>query len=241
MSRIRSRITLALAGALMAAAALAAPVGAAEDTGVAWIAHGIPDARVDVCVNGDAARTDFRYGGRFRTELPALTRLNVKIRAHVRTGACTGPVLIREILSVEPGTNITILATIRAREPQLVHWANSPWYTAGAGGSSSVTVHHEAQAGRMLFLLTGGTVPLPVGVGGPVGIPIAREGAAGPIDVVPGPHLLAATPLFGQTPNMPPTIRELADHTDYQLILVGTNQGNYRWILYGNARPDVIC
>ncbi len=239
MFPISSRMTLALAGALMAAAALAAPVGAAEETGVAWIAHGIPDARVDVCVNGDTVRTDFRYGTRFRTELPALTRLNVKIRAHVRTGACTGPVLIREILSVEPGTNITILATIRAREPQLVHWANSPQLT-DCIVASTVTVHHEAKAGTMLFFLTNGDIPVPVGfMGGGLGITVARNGTAGPIPIAPGPNLLAATPLFGQTPNMPPTIRMFAELTRYQLVLVGTNAGNYRWILYGD--PLEVC
>ncbi|MFO1539695.1 MAG: hypothetical protein ACKOTZ_04485 [Chloroflexota bacterium] len=235
MFQLRSRLTVALAGAIVAAAALAVPVGAQASDGVVWVAHGIPGVRVDVCVNGDAARTNFRYGARFRAEVPALTALRVKVRAHVPDAACSGEVLIRRILSVEPGANVTALATLRANKPTIVTWSNSPLLTAGAEPSTTVTVHHEAQAGPMLFwIVSGGFVP--VGLG-PIGIQVGRYAEIGPIPVVPGPNVYAATPFNGQTPLVNPQIRVFADLTDYQLILVGTNAENYRWIRFGEAAP----
>ena len=232
MFQIKSRLSVALGGAILAAAALAAPVGAQAADGVVWVAHGIPGVKVDVCVNGAAAKTDFRYGARFRAEVPALTPLRVKVRAHSPAGACAGEVLIRELLSVEPGANVTALATLRAGKPVIVTWSNSPLLTAGPGTGTTVTVHHEAKAGTMLFWLANGLVL--TGFEGAVGIQVGQYATVGPIPVIPGPNVIAATPFNGQTPLVNPAIRIFSDLTDYQLILVGTGPDNYRWIRFGN-------
>ncbi|MFO1539693.1 MAG: hypothetical protein ACKOTZ_04475 [Chloroflexota bacterium] len=238
MFQLRSRLAVALGAAIVAAAALAVPAGALGPSGVVWVAHGIPGVKVDVCVNGATARADFRYGNRFRADVPALTPLRVKVRAHVAGDPCTGAVLIREILSVEPGANVTALATLRAGEPRIVTWANNALLTTCVPTLTTVTVHHQAKAGPMLFVLTDGAIPLPVGVGGAIGVQVPRFGTVGPIPVMPGPNLVAAAPLLGQTPTIPPSIRVFADLTDYQLVLVGTNADNYRWIRYGNPTND---
>lgn len=231
MFQLRSRLAIALGSAILTAAALAGPV-AAGDTAVVWVAHGIPGVKVDVCVNGDPARVKFTYGSRFRAEVPALTTLTVKVRAHVSGAPCTGDVLIRDRYSFEPGANVTALATLRAGEPTLVTWSNSPLLTAGPGPSTTVTVHHEAKAGTMIFWVTDGI--LPMGLDGAIGIQMARTAAVGPVPLTPGPNIFAATPFNGQTPFLPPSVRVFEDLTAYQLILVGMNDDNYRWIRFGN-------
>ncbi|MFO1539694.1 MAG: hypothetical protein ACKOTZ_04480 [Chloroflexota bacterium] len=240
-SRNHTRLARALGGALIAAAvlstgALAAPAEINEPgTAQVWVAHGIPGAKVDVCVNGDAVRTGFLYGGRFRAEVPAYTPLTVKVRAHDGAGACTGAVLIRARLSLNAGANVTALATLRAGEATLVTWSNRTPVAGCGGGDTSVTVHHEAKAGPMLFFwITGGLLPA-----GLAGIQIPRTASFGPFDVPAGPNIFAATPFFGATPFVDPTVRVFAELTDYQLILVGTNAENYRWIRFGN--PALFC
>lgn len=241
MVGLRGRLTIMLGGAVLAAAALAAPVGAQNGTGDIWIAHGIPGVKVDVCVNGDTVRAGFLYGGRFRAEVPAETPLTVKVRAHAAE-ACTGTVLIRDRVSVSTNGNVTALATLRDGAPTLVTWNNRPQAATCGGGDVSVTVHHEAKAGRMVFWLAGGSLGVmgvTLGDPGALGIPVGRTESAGPIPVLVGPNVYAATPLFGETPLMPPVLRLFAELTDYQLILVGTNPDNYRWIRFGN--PALYC
>ena len=73
--RMKKLLTAALTGA-MAVGLFALPASAGGGATV-FVAHGIPGVKVDVCVNGAEARSNFKYGRAFElgTGIPATDAL----------------------------------------------------------------------------------------------------------------------------------------------------------------------
>ena len=78
---MRKLLTAFLTGALMLGATSGIATAAAGPSGgTIWVAHGIPGVKVDVCVDGAEARSNFKYGHAFALEgVPAGT-YTVKVR-----------------------------------------------------------------------------------------------------------------------------------------------------------------
>ena len=67
---MRRLLTAFLTGALMLGATSGIATAAAGPSGgTIWVAHGIPGVKVDVCVDGAEARSNFKYGHAFAAVL----------------------------------------------------------------------------------------------------------------------------------------------------------------------------
>src|SRR5512141_1027139 len=66
--KMRRLITGLLAGTMAMAAFGGTASAGAPAGGTIFVAHGIPGVKVDVCVNGAEARSNFKYGNSFALE-----------------------------------------------------------------------------------------------------------------------------------------------------------------------------
>lgn len=235
-SRLRG-LFAAVATGVIASTVLAAPVAAVDGESTIWIAHGIPGATVDVCVNGAEARSEFKYGQRFRAQLPDGT-YNIRVRA--AAPGCSGPVVIRYNLELSGPINATALAVVKGGAPQLVIWVNDlTTPTPAVDGLATVTVTHEAKAPAVDVYLAR-TVVLPaVFTPEPTVADFTRGEQAGPVPVDGGAYAFWATVADARQPVIGPTVRTFVPGYGYQVIAVGTNPGNYRFIVFRNPLQAV--
>ena len=137
------RITTAVALAGGLSLALAAPALANDDATV-YILHGVPDATVDVYVNGDAVLEDFAPG----TLTDALTlpagEYDLKVTAP-DAGADGEAVIEANDVTVPAGANITVVAHLNdGGTPTLTPFIND--VSATEAGQARITVRHTAAA-----------------------------------------------------------------------------------------------
>jgi hypothetical protein len=224
--RMKKLLTAALTGA-MAMGLFALPASAGGGATV-FVAHGIPGVKVDVCVNGAEARSNFKYGRAFElgTGIPAGT-YKVKVRL-ASPGECKGAVAISEKLELTDGLNATATAVVRKGEPQLDIRVND--IDIAGGANASVTVRHLAKAPTVDVWVNGGGAPAVAG--------LAKRDEAGPVEVpgdliysywVSGEGDTSAAPVIG------PDVATLAQDTAYQIMAVGNDASNYRFIVIGQA------
>jgi Domain of unknown function (DUF4397) len=224
--RMKKLFLTALTGA-MAMGLFALPASAGGGATV-FVAHGIPGVKVDVCVNGAEARSNFKYGRAFElgTGIPAGT-YKVKVRL-ASGGECKGAVAISERLELTDGLNATATAVVRKGEPQLDIRVND--IDIAGGTNASVTVRHLAKAPTVDVWVNGGGAPAVAG--------LAKRDEAGPVEVpgdliysywVSGEGDTSAAPVIG------PDVATLAQDTAYQIMAVGNDASNYRFIVIGQA------
>jgi hypothetical protein len=221
--KMRKLILGLLAGTMVVAsfggtAAAGAPAG-----GTIFVAHGIPGVKVDVCVNGAEARSNFKYGNSFALEgVPAGT-YRVKVRLASK-GECKGAVAIDETVDVTDGLNATAVARLVKGAPALSIFVND---IAIAGGTNaSVTVRHTASAPTVDVWVNGGKNPLVSD--------LTRGSEAGPVEVPGGAvyaYWVAAAGTYA--PVIGPDVSMLDAGTAYQIMAVGTDASNYRFIVIG--------
>lgn len=222
--RMKKLLLAALTGA-MAMGLFALPASAGAGATV-FVAHGIPGVKVDVCVNGAEVRSNFKYGRAFElgTGIPAGT-YKVKVRL-ASSGECKGTVAISEQIELTDGLNATATAIIKKGEPVLDIRVNDTDITGGT--SASVTVRHLAKAPTVDVWVNGGAAPA---------VPdLAKGDEAGPVEVpgdliysywVSGAGDATAAPVIG------PDVATLAQDTAYQIMAVGNDASNYRFIVIG--------
>lgn len=212
-------MTGAMALGLFSLPAMAGPAGA-----TVFVAHGIPGVKVDVCVNGAEARSNFKYGRSFElgTGIPAGT-YKVKVRL-ASPGECKGAVVIKQRVDLTDGLNATATAIMRKGEPTLDVRMND--IAIGGGGNASVTVRHLAKAPMVDVWANGGAAPLVPNLG--------RFDEAGPAEV-PGDLVYAywVAAAGDSVPVIGPDVAELAQDTAYQILAVGNDASNYRFIVIG--------
>jgi hypothetical protein len=221
--KMRRLITGLLAGTMAVAAFGGTASAGAPAGGTIFVAHGIPGVKVDVCVNGAEARSNFKYGNSFALEgVPAGT-YRVKVRL-ASAGECKGAVAIDQKVDVTDGLNATAVARLVKGAPALSIFVNDT--TIAGGSNASVTVRHTASAPTVDVWVNGGKTPLVSD--------FTRGSEAGPVEVPGGAvyaYWVAAAGTYA--PVIGPDVSMLDAGTAYQIMAVGTDASNYRFIVIG--------
>lgn len=228
--RIRALATAILTSA-MAAAVLAAPAAAGSSNATVWVAHGIPGAKVDVCVGGNAVKRDFTYGSRFKASLPAGSyTIRVRLAAHED---CQGAVVIKQTVALTNGLNATAIAVVKNQTPQLAIYVNDLTVPPTAGSISTITVIHEAKAPAVDVWLSApvrlaGLNPAPTLSG------VERGDQLGPVGLSSDVYTYWVSLPGTSAPVIGPKVTKFKDGRAYTVIAVGTNASNYRFIVIHN-------
>jgi hypothetical protein len=211
---------LAVATAAVALSAFASTASAAGAPATIFVAHGIPGAAVDVCLNnGIVAKANFKYGQQFKASLPA-GRYIIRVRLHTAV-PCKGKLVIYKSITLTEGLNATAVANVQGGKPHLSIFANS--FTGLDGTHATVTVRHAASAPTVDVWVNGGASPLVPG--------FARGAEAGPVAVPAGVYAYWVSAAGGYKPVIGPRVSNLVAEHAYQIIAVGTSTLNYRFIV----------
>lgn len=233
--RIRSFLTVAATVAL-AAGVFAAPASAGGGSpALVTVLHGIPGAKVDVCVGTTPVQTNFRYGQHFQAPLPAGTYpIRVRLVGH---GACTGPIVIRQSVTVTSGLNATVVAVVKGGTPQLEVYVNN-MAALGDPGQPTVSAIHEAKAPRVDLWIA---APLSLAVGPePTVANVGRGEVAGPVALPLDAYAVWASVAGTVAPVIGPIVVEPAPDRAYSIVAIGTKAKNYRLVTLDlGALPDL--
>ncbi len=221
------RLSLTLAGTALALTAFAGTASAASPATVN-VAHGIPGVKVDVCVAGSAVKTDFKYGQQFRAQLPAGT-YTIRVKAAAHAAPCKGTLLIKQSVTLTDGLNATAVANYVAGKPALSIFVND--LTGTSDSKATITVRHTAKAPTVDVWLNGGTAPAVEN--------LARYASAGPVAVDAGVYSWWVSADGGYAPVIGPRVAELKAGRAYQILAVGTNMANYRFIVINQAGANL--
>lgn len=234
--RLRALATAIMTGA-MAAAVLAAPAAAGGPNATVWVAHGIPGAKVDVCVGGNAVKRDFTYGSRFKASLPAGSyTIRVRLAAHED---CKGALVIKQTVALTSGLNATAIAVVKNQTPQLAIYVNDLTVPPTAGSISTLTVIHEAKAPAVDVWLS---APVRLGTAGslaPTLSGVERGDQLGPVGLRADVYTYWVSLPGTSAPVIRPKVTEFKDGRAYTVIAVGTNASNYRFIVIHNPLATV--
>jgi hypothetical protein len=108
--------------AALALTALSAPVAALDTKGTLAIVNGIPGRIVDVCINGNELRSNLGYGRVFTKDV--VNPGNKNLRVYERDPrTCRGNMLAQESFLLDPGEDLTIVAT--KMSPKVVIFDNA--------------------------------------------------------------------------------------------------------------------
>jgi len=215
-----SLLAAASAFAVVALAGSASAVVPVPTTAKVFVAHGIPGAVVDVCVDGKEVRSTFRYGQQFVLEAVPAGAHTIKVHPASRF-RCGGAAIIRKTVTLTGGLNATLMARIIGGKPGLQVFVND---TAIAPASkASITVRHTATAPTVDVWLNGGAAPAITS--------LARGKSAGPVVVAPGVYSWWASAVGSWKPAIGPRVANLYAGRAYQIYAVGTNANNYRFIV----------
>ena len=220
---MRKLLTAFLTGALMLGATSGiATAGAGPAGGTIWVAHGIPGVKVDVCVNGAEARSNFKYGNAFALEGVAAGTYTVKVRL-AAPGTCTGAVAISKKVDVVNGLNATAVARLVRGAPGLSVFVNDTGLSTL--NKASVTVRHTAKAPTVDVWVNGGAGPLVAG--------LSKGEEAGPVEVNDAVYSYWVSAEGSYAPVIGPDVAMLESGVAYQILAVGTNASNWRFIVIG--------
>ncbi|MGB7979341.1 MAG: DUF4397 domain-containing protein [Candidatus Nanopelagicales bacterium] len=155
---MRTSATLLGAGALVAASAVFALPASAADTASVSVLHGVPDATVDVCANGEELIPDFEPGTLAGPlDLPAGS-YEIKVVGDEATTNCDADALIGPAdVAVEGGKSYTIVAHLDA-DGGLTATPFENDTEAAAAGSGKLTARHVAEAPEVDVLVNGDSV-----------------------------------------------------------------------------------
>jgi hypothetical protein len=155
---MRTSATIVGAGALMAASAIFALPAAADETASVAVLHGVPEATVDVCANGEELIADFKPGTLAGPlDLPAGT-YTIKVVGDEATTNCDADALIGPAdVSVEAGKSYTVVAHLTA-DGELTATPFENDTEAAAAGSGKLTARHVAEAPEVEVTVNGDSV-----------------------------------------------------------------------------------
>ena len=214
-------VGIAAATAALALATLAGSASAASGATV-WVAHGIPGAKVDVCVGSNEVKSNFRYGQTFKLSgVPAGDYVLKVFLAHPRP--CKGTLVTRKNVTLSDGLNATVVARYIGAKAGLQVFVNN--LTLGDAGKASVTVRHTATAPTVDVWVNGGASPTVEN--------LARGDSAGPLEVPAAVYSWWVSADGGYQPVIGPSVAKLEGGTAYQILAVGTKPSNYGFIVIG--------
>jgi Domain of unknown function (DUF4397) len=177
------------------------------------VLHGIPGAKVDVCVNGAEAKSNFVYKQRFSAKLAAGT-YKIKVRA-ATAGTCKGAVILKANPTLKGGKNYTVVAGLTAKaSPKLFLFRNDLRNTMT--GNARLTVRHVAAAPAVDVWVNGS--PFLHGV---------RNGASWTGQVPKADYTVRVAPTGTATTVIGPRTFGLGAGTAYQVFATGNAKAGY--------------
>jgi hypothetical protein len=221
--KLRS-ISLAAATAALALSTLAGTASAAPSGATVWVAHGIPGAKVDVCVGTTEVKSNFRYGRTF--QLTGVAAGDYVLKVYLADPRpCKGALVTSKNVTLTDGLNATVVARYIGAKPGLQVFVND--LSLADAAKASVTVRHAATAPTVDVWVNGGAAPTVEN--------LARGQSAGPLEVPAAVYSWWVSADGDYQPVIGPSVAQLAGGTAYQILAVGTNVQNYRFIVIGQT------
>ena len=214
------------AAAAMTATALALPAQAstAQTTsahgGSAWVSvvHGIPDAKVKVCVDGQAAIRGFTYGEKVVNARVPVGKHRVRVVAAGRS--CHAPAILRSHYRLRAGKSYTVVAAVKpSGTPRLKAYGNR--INLVDEGTSRLVVRHTAKAPAVNVWASGTKL---------IGARSFTWGESRTFAVPRGHYRVKVTLPGSRQPVIGPRRLGLRAGNAYQVYAVGT-PGHYRMIV----------
>lgn len=241
--RSLNKIIIGAATAALAITALGAPVAAADTTGTLAFVNGRPGPPIDICIGPKEMSSRLGYGKVYEKDVisvgPKVVRYFIANKKR-----CGGRMVARQVISVTPGTDLTMVLTRRA--PNLVTTFDNTYVSAppthnafpGEIPPRGAPLTHApvsiSNAGDMpANLLLKGYLPLPEEeVPAPAAFKVWGKGEHLASYVAAGDLFLVVRATL---PGSPATIARRGAYIKasrrYEWILVGTNRLNARMVL----------
>jgi hypothetical protein len=181
------------------------------------VVHGVPGAKVDVCVNGDEVKSGFVYTQKFAAELPAGEyKLAIKL---AEPGNCDGALVRTKNVELKGGKNYTVIAGLTKKgSPKLFAFMNKMGDLAK--GEARVQVRHTAAAPAV-----------DVWVNDAPAITKFKPGAEATVVLPKGDYRVAVAPAGTTTVVIGPRMFELSGGMAYQVFAVGSGDAGYRFLV----------
>jgi hypothetical protein len=233
LSRFRTPFIGCAVGAL-AITASGMSAAAADPQGTLALVNGIPGKRVDVCINGNETRSGVRYGQAVLRDVIPTGNKNVKFYARdPRT--CRGNVLAQTSFVLDPGEDLTIVATRKA--PKVVTFDNAglgeiPPAGAPFANSSFAWRHASEVAANFRYRYWQPDPESPVG---PAADPVWTKGGEVSSPTTPGTILQLRATRAGELDTIAVKRAEMGTSRRYEWILVGTSPANTRFVFIDRA------
>ena len=216
---MRKRFLGGLAAGALVVGLLVGGVSAGPVTdATVFLAHGIPGQKVDVYIAGDEVLSNWRYGKVATLEDVAPGIYKVKVRTPADPGK--GTLLVGTRLEIEAGDNVTVVAYVKSGGPFLQAFDNDVVFTDI--GDAILQVRHTAKAPKVDAWANGTELTPGDGI---------AKGEEFAIEVPPGVYAYWAAAHNDFAPVIGPDVSELGAAHAYQVMAVGTNASNYRFIV----------
>lgn len=216
---MRKRFLGGLAAGALVVGLLVGGVSAGPVTdATVFLAHGIPGQKVDVYIAGDEVLSNWRYGKVATLEDVAPGIYKVKVRTPADPGK--GTLLVGTSLEIEAGDNVTVVAYVKSGGPFLQAFDNDVVFTDI--GDAILQVRHTAKAPKVDAWANGTELTPGDGI---------AKGEEFAIEVPPGVYAYWAAAHNDFAPVIGPGVSELGAAHAYQVMAVGTNASNYRFIV----------
>ncbi len=217
---MRKRFLGALAAGALVAGLLVGGVSAGPVTdATVFLAHGIPGQKVDVYIAGDELLSNWRYGKVATLENVAPGVYQVRVRTPADPGK--GTLLVGASLEIEAGDNITVVAYLKSGDPFLQAFDNDVSFSDI--GDAILQVRHTAKAPKVDVWANGAELTPGDGM---------VKGDGFTVDpLAPGIYAYWVSAHNEYAPVIGPAVSELEAAHAYQVMAVGTNASNYRFIV----------
>ena len=215
MKRLGGIAAVALTALSLFAGAGAGSASAAGGKATVTVLHGVPGAKVDVCVDKTEVRSGFTYGSSFSAKLPA-GKHNVSVRA-AKAGECSGEIVRYAKVDLTAGRNYTLVAGLTAKgAPRLYAFRNS--VRDIRSGYARAQVRHVA-----------GAPSVDIWVNGARAIRGFIPGEQATVRLPKGDYTVRVAPKGTRTTVIGPRTFSLDAGTAYQVYAVGSADAGYRF------------
>lgn len=230
------KMIMGAAVAALAIGSIAAPASAISGPAKLVVVHGIPGARVEVCVSGNEIKKVFRYGHHLPVALDAGSyRLAIRSAA---PGNCKGALVAKKRLILDGGDRLTVVASYRNHAPALLVFDDREAlaWIEDDGFSTFGIMQHAARLGALdLF------VAAPINTGAAEATPTVpglRKGEqqGGPTE--PGALVLWVTRTGANRPIIGPRLVQMREGRINHLVAVGTRPFNARFVFFRRTVLD---
>ncbi len=227
MNRMRRLSALVSAGVVVASLfATAGTASAAPGDATLWVAHGVPGATVEVCVNGASAKEDFAYRQTFSA---ALAPGDYTFALFANGANCTGTPIdtanITRTLAMDG--NYTIVAGVSAQTGKVRFFWFSNDVANTQRGKFRLSIRHVAVAPAVNVFMNKARITNPA----------LTQGSSKTVQLPWGDYVTRVKKAGTATTILGPVTRSFESRTAVQLYIVGNASVGYRLL---RINQDVV-